>query len=205
MRPLAPLRPLTPTMKPLGPPPAPAGPSAPAATTTSVSSGGVQASTGTVNTAAPKGNAPFKITSFMNSQIPDAFTDAKGARITMKYFRVQFKITDASVASLDSAVVYLFNQKKELVGSLTDMNPQAKLAGVNASENVLNYPNMLSTLTGLEKNKSYNLIFMYQLNEIQFKYAVAVLGTKEMVVADTIPGSAHVQDFNFDGKDRLAQ
>lgn len=190
LQPLTPLKPLAP-MKPLGPPPAPGGDAA-----TSAAPAGKPAA---------KGDAPIKITTFMNSQIPEAFIDAKGQRIVMKYFRVQFKVTDPAVTSLDKAVVYLFNLKKELVGSLADVNPQAKLAGTNIKENVLNYPNMLSQLTGLEKNRNYNLIFMYTMNEIQFKYAIAVVGTKARMAADIIPGSAKVGDFNFDGKDKLAQ
>jgi hypothetical protein len=179
LTPLKPLAPLTP-LKPLGTPPA-------------LGSNGA------------KGSAPFKITSFMTSQIPEPFIDAKGQRIIMKYFRVQFKLTEPGITSLDTATIYLFNQKKELVGSLSDFNPTAKLSGTNIRENVLNYPNMLTQLTGLEKNKSYNLIFMYTMNEIQFKYALAVLGTKEKLVADTIPGSAKAGEFDFDGKDKLVQ
>ena len=187
LKPLMPLKPLAP-MKPLGPPPAGTAPSAAPA-----------------EKSAAKGDAPVKITTFMNSQIPEPFVDAKGQRIVMKYFRVQFKVTDPAVTSLDKAVVYLFNQKKELVGSLADVNPQAKISGTNIKENVLNYPNMLSQLTGLEKNRNYNLIFMYTMNEIQFKYAVAVIGTKDKVVGDTIPGSAKIEEFTFDGKDKLVQ
>lgn len=139
-----------------------------------------------------------------SSQVPASFMDAKGQRIVMRYFRIQFKITEPGITSLDTAVVYLFNQKKELVGSLTEINPQAKMSGTNASENVLNYPNMITVLTGLDKNKSYNLIFMYTQNEIQFKYAIGVIGTKEVIVADANP-TARVEDFNFDGKDKLAK
>ena len=187
LKPLMPLKPLAP-MKPLGLPPAGTAPSAAPA-----------------GKSAAKGDAPVKITTFMNSQIPEPFVDAKGQRIVMKYFRVQFKVTDPAVTSLDKAVVYLFNQKKELVGSLADVDPQAKISGTNIKENVLNYPNMLSQLTGLEKNRNYNLIFMYTMNEIQFKYAVAVIGTKDKVVGDTIPGSSKIEEFTFDGKDKLVQ
>jgi len=141
----------------------------------------------------------------MTSQIPVEFVDGKGRRITEKYFRIQFKILDPSVASLDTAIVYLFDQKKELIGSLKDFGPQAKIAGTDSKENILNYPNMLNTLSGLEKNKSYNLIFRYTQNEIPFKYAVGVIGTKDKIVADTIPGSAKLDEFTFEGKDRLVQ
>jgi hypothetical protein len=184
IQPLTPLRPLTP-LKPLNTPSASAGAGAGAT--------------------AAKGTAPLKITSFMTSQIPEPFVDERGQRIVKKYFRVQFKISDPAVNSLDAAMIYLFNQKKELVGSLSDFSPTAKLSGTDVRENVINYPNMLTSLTGLEKNKNYNLIFMYTANEIQFKYAVAVVGTKEKLVADTIPGSARADDFAFDGKDKLVQ
>ncbi len=194
LKPLTPLKPLAP-MKPLGLTPPPTVGAATSAASGSAASPGKSAAK----------DAPLKITTFMNSQVPEAFIDSKGQRIVMKYFRIQFKITEPSVSSLDTAVVYLFNQKKELVGSLTDVNPQAKLAGTNIKENILNYPNMLTQLTGLEKNRNYNLIFMYTMNEIQFKYAIAVVGTKDKVVADAIPGSAKIDDFKFDGKDKLVQ
>ena len=177
-------KPLTP-MRPLGP--------------ASIASGGAATATGV------KGDAAFKIMSINRSQVPEPFIDEKGQHITMMYLRVQFKITDSSVNSLDTAIIYLFNQKKELVGSLSEYSPQAKISGTNIRENILNYPNMLSALTGLEKNKAYNLIFMYRLNEVQYRYAVAVLGTKDKVVADTYPGSAKVDEFTFDGKDKLVQ
>jgi hypothetical protein len=155
---------------------------------------------------AARGNAPLKITTVQNSQVPQQFTEANtGKRIIFKFFRVQFKIMDPTVTSLDSAAVYLYNQKKELAGSLTDYNPAVKLSGSEERQSVLNYPNMLSVLTGLEKNRSYSLIFMYQHNTVQFKYAVAVLTAKDKVVAEAYPGSARLEDFQFDGKDKLVQ
>jgi len=199
IQPLTPMKPLTP-MRPLGPPPAP---SAPAAATTPAASTGASAGEG----GAARAEAPAKITTFMTSQVSGiTVVDEKGAATKLKYFRIQFKILDPAVTSLDTAAVYLFNQKKELVGSLTQFNQQVQYVGSETKENLMSsYPNMPGTLTGLEKNKNYNLVFTYRHNEIQFKYAVGVIGTKDRVVADTIPGSAKLDDFAFDGKDKLVQ
>lgn len=202
LQPLKPLRPLTPP-RPLNTPNQPLTGQTGATNATTPPAAGAAAATEPATGA--KGEVPLKITGFMTSQVPGMeIVDDKGSH-KARYFRAQFKILDPAVTALETATVYLFSQKKEAIASFTEFNKQATILGTNYKENVFNFPNMPQTLTGLEKNKTYNLVYVFKQNEVQYKYAIIVIGTKDKVVADIIPGSAKIADFVFDGKEKLAQ
>lgn len=136
--------------------------------------------------------APFTISTIQDfSGAGGWYVQEKGKRIELKGFRIAFKVKNDSVTSLDTARVYLYDSKKVLMQALDNYSSAEKtMAGV---------PNMITSLKGLQKNKVYNLLFPYPKNT-RWKYAVAIIGNSQQIVAETLPSSAKIADFDFKEK-----
>lgn len=148
--------------------------------------------TGTVvaQEAAPTPKKPtFDITSCKENSYPapEGFYWPKDK----KMFKLTFKMLDDSVSSLDRAAIYLYNDKKELVDTLVNVDEARHLASST--------PNIITKLDELKK-KTYNLIFPFEANILKYKYMIAVIATKEAVSIATNPTNLNVAEFDFKEK-----
>ena len=72
------------------------------------------------NVPAQKANQYLAIGPFTDNHLSgQGFVDANGRPTYLKFFRVQFRVVDRSVASLEQANIYLFDDSKQLVGTMT--------------------------------------------------------------------------------------
>jgi hypothetical protein len=143
------------------------------------------------DTKSPSTPPPFQITLLEDKKSTAVIYENSNKDVSI--FRVQFKILNDSVKNLDVAKVYFYNDKRELIDTLTNFGTQ-----------FLGASNTLKDLHGLDKNKLYNLEFTYQKGTVKWKYLVAVIGTKEQVVGRTLPSSEKPANFDFPEKDKLA-
>jgi len=131
-------------------------------------------------------NEPFAILDLVDSNTMG--WKFRGTNTSARYLRIHFQIKDSSIKSLDTAMIYLFDQDKKKVGVLKRISSQ-RIASFQT----------ISKLTDLEP-KTYNLVYTYNPAELKFKYAIAVLGTKEKVVTRTMPGKLDLSEFDFSEK-----
>jgi hypothetical protein len=139
------------------------------------------------------GKAPFQIVLVDEKRGTNAIWAGSNKQISV--YRLQFRITEDNVKSLDIAKIYFFNDKKELVDTLT-----------NFAVPILNGSNTITNLKDLDKNKLYTLEFAFTKGEVQkTRYILAVLGTKDQVVARITPSSEKPANFEFPEKAKLVE
>jgi hypothetical protein len=139
------------------------------------------------------GKAPFQIVTVDEKRGTNAIW--AGSRQQISVFRIQFRINEDNVKSLDLAKIYFFNDKKELVDTLT-----------NFAVPVLNQGNVITNLSNLDKNKLYTLEFAFTKGEVnKTRYMLAVIGTKDQVVAKITPSSEKASSLEFPEKAKLVE
>ncbi|MDD2709017.1 MAG: hypothetical protein PHV34_13610 [Verrucomicrobiae bacterium] len=142
---------------------------------------------------------PLTITLFQQANAANWFYTSKGRTSAVKLFKVQFKVLDDSLTEFEVARVYLYNDKKELIHTLAEPEGSENAKGMQG------IPNIISMPKNLRKNTGYHLLFAYPGDQIKWKYAVAVLGTDQAVVADAIPHMSKAHDFEFKEKPLLVK
>ena len=136
---------------------------------------------------------PLVISTFQSQQASNWYLQKPDGKLSiLKYFRIQFRISDGSVEALDSAHVYLYDTNKELVDKLDNFSQTEK--------SMVPSPNIVTSLKGLSANKSYNLVFSYEAAAVKWKYAIAVIRVGDHTVTDVLPSNTKVEDFDFKEK-----
>jgi len=136
---------------------------------------------------------PLVISTFQSQQASNWYLQKPDGKLSiLKYFRIQFRISDGSVEALDSAHVYLYDANKELVDKLDNFSQTEK--------SMVPSPNIVTSLKGLSANKSYNLVFSYEAAAVKWKYAIAVIRVGDHTVTDVLPSNTKVEDFDFKEK-----
>ena len=152
-------------------------------------------------TAPPKNLKPLvHISSFSETQATGWHYHSERTMIgdPVKIFRIQFRITDDSVTALDTGKIYFFDNDKALIHTI-------EIETGASRQTLMNTPNLISSLSGLKKGKSYNIVVPYNPAQIKWRTAIVVMGAKEQFTAKTSPASAKIKDFEFKEKDRTIE
>ena len=142
-----------------------------------------------------EGKAKFQITLLEDKRGSNIVTSGSNGNWKQAgMFRLQFKILDESITKLDFAKIYFYNDKRELVDTLMPSNTS-----------FLRQNNTISNLKNLDKNKLYNMEFIYTKGDLKWKYLIAILGDKNAVVAYVKPSGEKASAFDFPEKAQLIE
>ena len=171
-------------------------------TTTATTDSSPTNSVNSTKPAAPK-TPPFIVSGLMTGQSNNGYMlNSKGKPAQIAYFKAQVRVNDKNISSFDTARLYVFNKDKELIYTFDCPDPMIT-SRTGEQVPVVDAPNLLIDLEGLKENKSYSLVYPYVREDLKWKYAVLVVGTKDVVVTDTLPSSAKAEEFEFKEKEKL--
>lgn len=150
------------------------------------------------NQPAPASDKPkvvtFDIASFSSISLNGWHMKNGGKTEGVKAFKVGFKLLGEGNVPPEDGRVYLYNNKRELVATLDHLTSQAG--------QMQNMPNLVGDFQNLKKNVTYTGLFIYEAS-VKWKYAVVVLSTPDVAVAETLPHSEKVESFEFKEKAKL--
>ena len=160
---------------------------------------------------APRPRQPFEITAFTESQ-PDR--KLRTANLGYPHFAVQFKIKDPFLADLERAVVYLFDERNQLIHTMANTDPEAFRPRTETRQKgiTIAYPNVIVSPEDLKADMIYTLIFRHMLapastREVRtlkavfpWKYAVAVIGADDVYVYKVLPTWKKIEELDFPEK-----